>query len=320
MKRLLLIIIVLITLSLACSIGNQTDNGSEPQVQGELPPQSEKRCGDNVCDGPENTSNCPQDCSGSGQTGGDSNAADETTSQDNNDINPPEIGAPGEVAIGIIYAETQLDRTAGEGNCGIDPWYSPDCSSLKIWWGLHLEAIAQTAVLIIPDGDDRWVVSNHPEVVSNYNLNLNDFFNNAGGSFNASAIDFSPVSECSGTIEVSDFKFQVMGTRQDDILELILSANPTEYVEGACAGTGFNYSTTEFLYGWAAALSGDPLDLRFQMNDTFRQLPGSYSFTTETDTNPSPEKRDHVQTRLEFMCVGSQPASVLEPVACPWEH
>jgi len=68
-----------------------------------------------------------------------------------------------------------------------------------------------------------------------------------------------------------------------------------------------------------AALSGDPLDLSFEMNDTFNTQPGYYSFEIEIDTNPSLENRDHLSTLLEFMCVAPQPASVLEPTACPWE-
>lgn len=213
-----------------------------------------------------------------------------------------------------------IARDAGEGSCGIEPWYSSDCSSLKIWWGLDLDAVAESAVLIIPDGDRRWVVSNHADVASKYDINLNDFFNNAGGRFNRAAIDFSPVPECSGEIEVTDFNFQVMGTREGDLLELILSASPEEFVSGSCAGTGFSYDTTDLLYSWASALSGNPLDLRFQFNDTFLQQPGNYAFDIEMHTKPSPGNRDHVSTRLEFICVGSQPSSVMEPVPCPWEQ
>ena len=63
MKRFIVIINILILLTLACSSPFNTgqDDGDSQDAQ---PPAaaSEKRCGDNVCDGPENPENCPQDC------------------------------------------------------------------------------------------------------------------------------------------------------------------------------------------------------------------------------------------------------------------
>lgn len=55
MKRLFTILMVLVLVSMACSF-----SGNEPETQ--PAPQSEKRCGDGVCDGPENRANCPADC------------------------------------------------------------------------------------------------------------------------------------------------------------------------------------------------------------------------------------------------------------------
>lgn len=311
MKHLNLLITILIALSLACTLSGLA-GGSEGDIP-DQPPQSNKRCGDDVCDGPENAENCAQDCSAV--------VVEDSSQKENQDVDesqPVEQNPPTQATVGIVYAEVDLDRTAGEGDCGTDPWYSPDCTSMKIWWGLDLSAVTSSAVLIIPDGNDRWVVTNHQDVVSKYNIDLNSFLP-AVGSFNNAAIDFSPVPECSGEIDVSDFDFQVMGTREGGILELILSANPEEHVEGSCAGTGFTYNTTDLLYGWAAALSGDPLDLSFDANDTFKDQYGKYTFEVEIDTNPSPENRDHVRTLLEFMCVATQPASVMEPIPCPWD-
>jgi hypothetical protein len=75
MKRLITITLILIFTLTACF---PASGGSSGNTSGQ--PASEKRCGDGVCDGPENTSNCPQDCetgggapqggdTGSGQTG-----------------------------------------------------------------------------------------------------------------------------------------------------------------------------------------------------------------------------------------------------------
>jgi pimeloyl-ACP methyl ester carboxylesterase len=54
---------ILVILLTACSLPANTT--PSPGVGQTI---SEKRCGDGVCDGPENTSNCPQDCSGSQPT------------------------------------------------------------------------------------------------------------------------------------------------------------------------------------------------------------------------------------------------------------
>lgn len=62
MKRISIILTLLISLSLACSLGGLTGGGDEAAAPTEPPPQSEKRCGDGVCDGPENVNNCPEDC------------------------------------------------------------------------------------------------------------------------------------------------------------------------------------------------------------------------------------------------------------------
>ena len=69
MKRMSIILIILISLSLACSLGGLTGGGDEAAAPTEPPPQSEKRCGDGVCDGPENVNNCPEDCKDVSNTG-----------------------------------------------------------------------------------------------------------------------------------------------------------------------------------------------------------------------------------------------------------
>ena len=69
--KITLPLIALMLLALACSLV-----GAEPEpiqlplpTEAEIeptkeapPPESEKRCGDGICDGPENADNCPQDC------------------------------------------------------------------------------------------------------------------------------------------------------------------------------------------------------------------------------------------------------------------
>ncbi|MCJ7625726.1 MAG: hypothetical protein MUO76_19720, partial [Anaerolineaceae bacterium] len=66
MKRIILILALLAALSQACSLSDLTGSGDEASTQNEPSPQSENRCGDKVCDGPENKQNCPDDCSEAG--------------------------------------------------------------------------------------------------------------------------------------------------------------------------------------------------------------------------------------------------------------
>jgi len=62
MKRVSLVLAFLLTLSLACSLTSLSEGTGEDGAPSTPSPQSEKRCGDGVCDGPENPQNCPADC------------------------------------------------------------------------------------------------------------------------------------------------------------------------------------------------------------------------------------------------------------------
>jgi hypothetical protein len=92
MKRLTMVVALIILSSVACSLGlgpqptedvMPTAEQAVPTVESaalttepatvtraasptETLPESEKRCGDGVCDGPENPKNCPEDCSEDG--------------------------------------------------------------------------------------------------------------------------------------------------------------------------------------------------------------------------------------------------------------
>ncbi len=69
MKHTIMLIPLLLTLSLACSLSGLPGGGEEETIAPPTPtPQSEKRCGDGVCDGPENARNCPQDCAPAQET------------------------------------------------------------------------------------------------------------------------------------------------------------------------------------------------------------------------------------------------------------
>jgi hypothetical protein len=227
-----------------------------------------------------------------------------------------------QAVTGVVDIEVRLDRKPGIGDCGIEPWYAPDCAmNMKMWWELHARAIASTPVLIVPDGRERWVVTSLNEAAAKYGINLDDYdYTPYVGKY--AQISINPAAtnpECSASISGSDFNFQVMGAREEGVTQLILSTNPSEHIEGSCGQAAFNWDTQYLLYGFAAALNRAPEDLVFQMNETFHSDVGTYDYEVELDTNPSPEKRDHVRANLRFTCMGKESAQVMAPTACPWE-
>ena len=60
MKRLRIIAVLLLILMLACT--STSNNVATEPPDSPAQPGTGKRCGDGICDGPENPSNCPQDC------------------------------------------------------------------------------------------------------------------------------------------------------------------------------------------------------------------------------------------------------------------
>lgn len=68
MKRLTVSLTLLVLLALACNLEQAVTSTPVPVSASTPAPtdtptgQSERRCGDGVCDGPENAANCPQDC------------------------------------------------------------------------------------------------------------------------------------------------------------------------------------------------------------------------------------------------------------------
>ena len=96
MKRILFVLLTLALLTLACS---SPLNSGQNDVQDNQPqsaaPQSEKRCGDSVCDGPENPELCPQDCP--------AGAVQAPDAQDNEEQQPNDPPANPESAGGYRY-------------------------------------------------------------------------------------------------------------------------------------------------------------------------------------------------------------------------
>ncbi|MFQ5399433.1 MAG: hypothetical protein ACE5E7_07525 [Anaerolineae bacterium] len=68
MKRNAYVFTILICLSLACNLGTTVAPTAQPASGGQSPDQGD-RCGDGVCEGPENGGNCPVDCTAADQSG-----------------------------------------------------------------------------------------------------------------------------------------------------------------------------------------------------------------------------------------------------------
>ncbi len=103
---LALILATFIALNLGCS-------SNALQGEGESPPQSENRCGDGVCDGPENAQKCPEDC----QEGEGAVPADQAG---DGGISPTVEGAD-QAGDGGISPTLEGGDQAGDG--GIPPIY-----------------------------------------------------------------------------------------------------------------------------------------------------------------------------------------------------
>lgn len=307
MKRLLLVISLCILASLACRLPFDSDQqrpGDDGATQDEHPPAgiSEHRCGDGVCDGPENTDICPADCvlQGSDQ--------EEAVEQ------PPSTEAAREQTfLGQVYAEVHVQRQDGEGSCGSPPWGVDhidggdfNCPPPKYWYGYDLVATALQIVQITPAGGDNWQISGQKL---------------GGGTYQKAEHWSDGQRICSPeSIEGDIFDFEVQGMYQNEQIELQLSARPTEVSNWSCeAGNSYQRETTLLLIDWSIAMTGDTSDLTAVLSKTDTLAAGIYLHEYMADMNPSPENRDHAEASLEFRCIESAEDGVYKAVACPWE-
>jgi len=243
-----------------------------------------------------------------------------SNSNSNHNINLNEnisVDTNQEATLGIIGMGSTLIRDSGEGNCGIAPWNN-NCTTYKVWWGLNLKIAISGYVLIIPDGENRWVISNNSDVVSKY-PQYQKFFNlKNNGQFTKTVLDFGQFSsDCDGSLTADPFSTQIIGVRVYDNLKLIFSSQAKEKLSGACGTTNFNYETTHMNYGIAAALSGNPEDMTAIMGPEDLNAAGSYVHKYTIDTNPSPQNRDHVTANIWFTCT-EVIDNTENQVQCPW--
>jgi len=275
-------------------------------------------CGDGVCNGPENHRLCPQDC-GPGErperTPQATAAAPQATA-------PQAQAGQGEVAFADIVAFVTLDRDPGRGTCGQAPWRSEDCTKGADWWGLHYKAATVNLVLVIPDGPNRWVLTNHPDVVQAYGFEAS-LFESTGYYQAAEITSYAGHEECHAQTEGNSFRTLALATYENGQITVTYSFSqpPQEHTWGACATANFDWHLSNVLYGWGVALSGSPTDLTATLTQADRRQEGIYEHIFRADTNPSPENRDHVQVVVQVLCMtpDDEALTTLSGTACPWE-
>lgn len=214
-----------------------------------------------------------------------------------------------------LVGSVKVDRSAGSGTCGIEPWRVRDCAEPKYWWGYRLEASMKAPLLVVPS-DGSWVITNQPDTVVQYGLNPEEL--TSEGAYTAAEIDFGEErSRCSGTLVGRPFGVQVTGRLKNGQIQLLLAADPVEKLDATCSQKPVSAETHVLLAGWATALSGDPNDLTlFYDPESLSEDGLEYKRTVDSRTNPSPDMRDHAHTEMVFRCLKADEPH--EVVACPW--
>jgi len=313
MKKIALGSILLLIAVLACQF-SPTPESTQPTA---TPPQSQHRCGDGVCDGPENQSKCSQDCASApvldSDTDGEGLTEENNSSGEDAPDSAEDSGASGSV-LGEVYIEVHVSRSDGEGSCGTPPWGVDhiqggdfSCPPPKYWFGYDLKSTAHQLLQITPQGQQNWLISGAQAGDGTYQQESHWSDGNRV---------CWPVS-----IEGSTFEFNVEGrytNGQIEPIELDMTANPVERSQWQCdQGNSYERETTLLLIDWALAMSGDYTNLSAQLRSTYN---GWVRQTYTLDTNPSPEPRDHVEVVVDFTCLEEVESDTYKQRACPWEE
>lgn len=136
MKRTILILSLLVTLSLACSLSGLT--GGDDASEQTSPAVSENRCGDDVCDGPETVQNCPEDCQAAGMVADPEESDEEETVSEEQPV--PESGYRYVSFSGTI--DTTLN-TATMGDFTGDAFEYAGAYSIELWFPLDGGEVVQ---------------------------------------------------------------------------------------------------------------------------------------------------------------------------------
>jgi hypothetical protein len=300
-QRSILMLAILILLTSACSLPFGVPQGKDSPNDQAPAARPGKRCGDGVCDGPENAENCPDDCVSSLATRPDE------ASESAPDEAPAEDGI-----LGQVYVEVEIQRQDGEGTCGSPPWGVDHidggdftCPPPKYWYGYDLVATALQNVRITPAGGSNWRITGDKP---------------GGGTYQKAEHWSDGQRVCAPeSIDGGVFDFDVQGSYQNGQVVLNLSALPVEVSKWVCDnGNTYERETTLLLIDWAIAMTGDYTDLSATLSERDAVGTGTYVHEYVDNMNPSPENRDHVDASVEFKCIQSKGEGVYAPVACPW--
>ncbi len=310
MKKITLIFAVMVFAVLACQLPPSQDDSQPTAAQ----PQSQHRCGDGVCDGPENQKNCSQDCDSVPAL--ESNTDGEGLSDESNSPEEPvpdsaEDLSASEAVLGEVFVEVQVSRTDGAGTCPSPPWGVDhiaggdfSCPPAKYWYGYNLVATAHQIVQITPAGGGTWRITGEKL---------------GGGAYQDAQHWSDGQRVCSPmSIEGSTFEFIIVGMYSNSQMELSMAADPVERSQWQCdQGHSYERETTLLLIDWALAMSGDYTDLSAQLRSTYN---GWVRQTYTLDTNSSPEPRDHVEVVVDFTCLEEVGSDTYKQRVCPWEE
>jgi hypothetical protein len=262
--------------------------------------KSEKRCGDGVCDGPENTKSCLEDCLGFSEENGEKPATSEEK--------------PGvESVLAQVFFDVEVERVGGVGDCGQAPWgvdninggdYS--CSPPKYWYNYALSATALQNLEIVPSGNGKWTITG---------------VKNGGGTYQSVSASSDGQRICEPEkINGNIFELNTKGSCQDNNISLQFEADPLEVSSWVCdQGAGYERETTLLLIDWAFAMSGEYTDLSLELSKEDLLSSGVYQKIISASMNPSPENRDMIEVTIDFKCIQTQTDGVSISIACPWE-
>ncbi len=221
----------------------------------------------------------------------------------------------------MLRVTVTFDRDVGWGDCGVKPWKKKDCPGSKYWWKIHAKVVSINYVLVVPDGKNRWVITDNEKVLKKYNLNLYAF--KGAHYYKELSVDPGEIRECHPKAEGNEFKVQIMGeiTDKKAVIYFSFPQKPVEHVYGNCASAHFDWISKGVYYAWGVAFSGNPFEHTLKLNPI-----KLWKTTLKADTNPSPHKRDHVKVKVEFYCLKYAPEKsrgdlkAYDYVSCPWIH
>lgn len=297
MNRNIIFLLIFLTILSGCAVLE----GESLPGSGVIPGESEKRCGDGVCDGPEDADTCPDDC-----------ALPSTESLDER----TEPGTPSgtDDVLAQLFIDVQVTREGGVGNCGQAPWGVDhidggdfSCQLPKYWYNYKLSATALQNLRVVPSGNENWTIIGEKI---------------GGGTYQSVSASSDGQRICAPVLIVGNiFKLNVEGNYKNGEIAFAFEANPAEVTTWKCdQGQDYERETTLLLIDWAVAMTGDYTDLSVILNEEDRVSPGVYQKIITAATNPSPDNRDKVIFTIDFNCIEENAEGIYNSVLCPWEE